>query len=245
MASSAEPARRAAEPSDRDLERLVLRAVAALVAVVLAAGVAVAVSRSEDAGVGGGALARGDAGGAGIGPASGADVAAFVADRRLALERATGERAAVVSFERYLTEGEAGALAGARALLVAGPGGEPAVVSDGVAAWVVAERRRARDEASSLESLLATTDQADFADIYREDIDRYTALATLLEPDAPIVFAIAVVADAGRLRALGRDPAVRLVDVGDSSSLPDAGRIRGLRPEERVRAGQPPYRPLE
>lgn len=232
------------EISDHEIQRVVLRLVGAVIAVVLAAGVTLALSRSEG----------GDEAGAGrlapvpevvaIGPANRVEVPAYVEDRAAVLDGLDGGRAAVVSFDRYLTEAEARARLQPEALLVAGAGGDPAVVTGPLEEWAAEERAYAASEVENLTRLLETTGEAEFVATYREDIARYRHLAETLDPAGPIVFGAVVVAGADELRRLAKVDGVRLVDVGPTDEVPDASGLRGLRPEEREWTGSPPYRPL-
>ena len=232
------------EPTDRELQRLVLQLVGAVIAVVLAAGIAITVTREErSATPTGGVGAAGEQANA-IGPLDRADLAAYIAERSAVLDGLAGNRAAVVSFTRYLREDEVRALVEAEVLLVAGPGGDPSTLSGSLETWAEQQRKQANEEVANLEALLETTDQADFADTYREDIDRYRHLAGALDPKGALVYAAVVIASADELRALAGSDPVRLVDVGPSEQPPPEGAVRGLRPEETARAGEPPYRPV-
>lgn len=231
------------DPGTHEVERLLLRAVAALVLFLLAAGIGFALARDEEvvdtvtAGDGSPALEKGI-----IGPLPGATLDAYERSARRRLSQADGKRSAVVSFRRYLTEAEAREKApGATALLVAAPSGSPRMVTD-VGLWAAEERAAAAEERDELEALIPTVDDPAFATQYRRDIVRLERLLDRIDPGGRIVYGVVVEGDAVELRALAKDGAVRLVDV----SRPDAGEIttfRGLRPEETEVANEPPTRP--
>jgi hypothetical protein len=185
-----------------------------------------------------------------IGPDRGAVLATYIADRGKALDNfgADGTGVAVVSFERYATEAEArAAVAGAveiGALLVAAPGGEPEVVRGSLRDWGVDARDAAGDERQELEKLLAsdTIDDPEFADFYAAEVIRLKRLEAALDPEGPVVFGLLVQGPAESLRAIARAPGVRLVDVA-SGAVDAQADVRGLRPEETERAGEPATRP--
>lgn len=232
-----------AEPTDEQLERLVVRALAALLALLLAGGVATAAVRlsegdtdeeAADVVVGAGALS-------GRGPLPGTALAGYVRERAAALTALAGaeRRSAIVSFETYRERDaalEATAGLERRALLIALPGGRSAevAVDADLAAVVRRQRAAAADEKAAIEDLLPTVTDPDFRRQYEHDLERLEALlAAPAEVDA-IVHGVVVVGTGDALRRTARVPGVRLVD-------PDASS--GLRPEERSRAGEPPTRP--
>lgn len=232
------------DPTDEQLAHLVVRALAALLALLLAGGVTTAAVRlaegdvDEEAGdvvVGGGALLGGR------GPLPGTALSAYVRERTAALTALAGpaRRSAVVSFDSYRTRDaalEATSGLERRALLIALPGGravEVAVDADLVAA-VGRQRTEAAQEKDAIEALLPTVTDPDFRRQYQADLGRLEALlAAPAEVDA-VVHAVLVVGTGDALRRAARVPGVRLVDPGASV---------GLRPEERTRAGDPPTRP--
>ena len=232
-----------AEPDAAAVERLLLRSAGALVVFLLAAGIGFALARDEQivetaaTGDGGAALER-----AAIGPLPGATLDAYERGARRRLSEADGGRTAIVSFRRYLTEGDARTIVPhATALLVAAPHGSPRMVSD-VAAWADEERAAAEVEKAELESLIPTVDDPAFATQYRRDIDRLERLLERIDAKGRIVFGAVVEEDAVELRLIAKDEAVRLVDV----AAHDAGEVttfRGIRPEEREVANEPPTRP--
>lgn len=229
-------------------ERLVLRAVAALVAFLLGAAVLAATVHRDEGGDDALVEAPGVTGppvstGA---PVLGEDLAAYVAQRRHALDALRGPLAAVVSFDAYRTETDARALlepVKVRALLVVAPGGRPAVVDGRLPAWASAERRAAQEERAALETMAASTDDEDFAAQFRADVARLDALLQGLDPAGPVVYGAVVEAPADVLRRLAGAPGVRLVDAVGRRAPAKIEPLTGIRPEETVRAGDPPTRP--
>ena len=232
------------EPTDEQLERLVLRALAAVLALLLATAVATAAVRltegntDEDAAdvvVGAGALSTGR------GPLPGTALPAYVRDRAAALADLAGpdRRPAIVSFDTYRERDaalEATTGLDRRALLIALPGGrsvEVAVDAD-VAAVIRRQRGDAAAEKAAIEDLLPTVTDPDFRRQYEADLERLDALLAAPADVEAVVHGVVVVGTGDALRRAARVPGVRLVD-------PDASS--GLRPEERSRAGEPPTRP--
>lgn len=224
--------------------RLVLRTVAAALAVVAAGSFAVLTTRDRGSGPGDQIVeSPADA----IGPPPGTPLASYRARRAAALEAVEGRRVAVVSFTRYRDEAEArAALRGVRVvrLLVAARGGEPAVVAGSLERWVETTVRALAQEREALTAML-DTDDPEFHAQFTEDIRRIDAVRAGLDARGSIVFGAVVEASGDDLRDLAGTPPVRLVDVGASTARPDAERLAGVRPEETIRAGQPPERPLE
>lgn len=181
-----------------------------------------------------------------IGPEPGDDLGGYVAGRATALSEATGDRSAVVSLPAYVNETQARAAVGQAkvvGLLAAVPGGLPSVVTGSMAMWVngqVADKRNDRDE---MQSLLPTVDDPQFKTFYQDEIVRLDKLLDAVKPDGPLVFGVVVQAPAKSLQALAASGQVRLVDVGTTATLPQGTPIRGLRPEETVKANDPPTRP--
>lgn len=229
-------------------ERLVLRAVGALVAFVLATGIAVVLTRSESADEALDApTVRGESLLVGTGPLPGASVPEYVGRRGLALDRLRGRAVAVVSFDAYRTEREGRAVVEATevlGLLVAAPGGGPAVTSGSVASWAARERADAEAERANLEQLRRTADDPEFTAGFDADIARLGGLLARLDPSAPVMFGAVVAADAGRLRALAGRSGVRLVDPVARKAPDPIDVLVGLRPEETVKAATPRYRPF-
>jgi hypothetical protein len=252
------------EPTDAQLARLVVRVLAAFVALLLAGGVAAASGRLAEASDDDGAGADGGgveaavrslaADGRGIGPLPGTSVPAYVRARAAALAEVPDgeERAAVLSFAAYRTVDDAASVVAAvdgveaEAVLLALPGGRPVRASAGVEAGdVVAEQRaQAAAEKAALEELLPTVTDDDFRRQYQEDIDRLAALLAGPEDVGAVVHGVVVVGDGDALRRLAARPGVRLVDPGRTATGPGPGSAVALRPEETVRAGAPATRPL-
>jgi hypothetical protein len=248
-------------PTDEQLARLVVRVLAGMIALVLASGVAVGAQRlaeddraADDPGVVSPG-ASGDLGGAPvlggpgtIGPLAGAPIATYLAGRADALARAQEPRAAVVSFERYLSVADARKLlAGldASRLLVAFPGAHSveAPLDVDLAALSSRVRKEATDERKALQQLLPTVEDPDFAAQYKADIARLDRLSSSSPPLA-VVHGAVVTAPADALRRLATTPGVRLVDIGPSASPPNPNGAWALRPEETAKAGEPPTRPF-
>ena len=202
----------------------------------LLAGIAVVVlgDETEDPVV----LERGEAG-----PRPGADVAAYVRARRGALAEVEGVHGAVVSFTAYVVPGEAAEILQGlevSALLVALPrdGARPTSDVDETRDTV---RAVAEAQIAEIEQLVPTVDDPEFARFYRAELLRYRAmLAGASQPE--VVFGAVVRARASVLRGLASRPSVRLVDLAAGDDV-DVSRARGLRPEETLRAGRPPFRP--
>lgn len=225
--------------------RLLIRLVAAGLAVIMAAGVALLLTRDDNEFDFGGEVTLINA----IGPLSGRDLAKYQTDRRRALRAATGPRAAVVSFGSYLKEPDARRLLEGlqvRALLVAAPGGTPAVVPGDLAAWADKAKRDAAAERAELERLIPTFDPAedkDFIEDAKAQIARLQRLEAAAAADGDVVFGVLVTAPADDLRRMAQTTNVRFVDVGTSAAAPALSRVRGIRPEEATFAGDPLTRP--
>lgn len=240
----------AAEPSDEQLGRLVIRVLAGIVALVLAGGIASAAGRvndgtpSEGELIEAGAILSVDGG---IGPLAGTDLRAYGSSRRAALSEAAGRRSAVVSFSSYVSPKDMREMLEAvevRRVLVAIPGGRPVEApADDIMATLRRQREEAAEEKSALDELLPTVGDPDFEQSYREDIERLTLLlgAGVV---TRVVYGAVVVAPVDQLRALAKKPNVRLVDPGPTADAPPQGSVAGIRPEERAQAGDPPTRPL-
>lgn len=233
----------------RQAVRLVSLLLAAVLAVVFAAGIGYLVNQdsgdvvfSEDE------VELTNA----IGPLPGTDLAAYGERRRAEVAEASGTRVAAVSFGEYQTVDGARRLLEplpVRALLVAPPGGSAAVVTGELSAWVEQARREAAEERAELERLLAEGDldpneDREFIEDHRQEVQRLRQLEQGLGADDRLVFGVVVVADAGTLQRIAGSPGVRLVDIGETDEVPDPSRIRGIRPEEQGRAGEPATRPV-
>ena len=244
-------------PSDADLARLIVRSVAAIIALLLSAGVAtVAVRMGEEADesdaadvvVGTAALRpRG-----GLGPLPGSSVSSYeaAAAAELASSVGVGRRAAVVSFADYRTPEQAAELVSGvevRAWLLALPGGRPQELAPDrdLAAWVKAQRDEAAAEKKALEQLLPTVEDPDFRRQYQADIDHLTALLAAGSNRRDLVFGALVVGQGRSLRSVGARSGVRMVDVHDDDTPPEPTAVEGVRPEETVEAGEPATRPAD
>jgi hypothetical protein len=231
---------------------LFLRALLALIVFVLAADVASAVhirrDRQRPASVDPAAVAPGPAGPTphtGVGPLDGIDAPAYVSDRALALQAATGRRSAVVSFGAYVTEAAARALLSGLdvdGFLVAARGGSPSVTAD-LGAWATAEHKAAADQQTALQQLIPTVSDPAFKADYRARLAEIRVLLTSIDPRGTVVFGAVVRGPVPVLQALARNPAVRLVDVGVDGLKLQPAETRGLRPEETTKVGTPETRP--
>ena len=184
----------------------------------------------------------------GIGPPPGIDLGPYIETRKAALAQATGDRVAVVSLGDYRTESDARALVGTGevlALLAAGPGGQPSVVTGDVATWVGAQTADARAERDEIQKLIPTVKgDPEFQSFYRSEVDRLNKLISTIRPNGALVFGVVVRAPAPALQALGTKPEVRLVDVGPRADPGPKPTYRGIRPEETAKANDPNTRPL-
>ena len=187
-----------------------------------------------------------------IGPEANAEVGPYLDERRQALVAAAGERAAVVSFDAYLSEVDARAKVGAaqvgpaqvRGLLAAAPGAHPATVTDGLEAWAKTQRQADVVDRDEIRKLLPTVDDPVFKKFYESELVRLDAAIDSASPTAQVVFGMVVVAPAEALRALAATAGVRLVDVGVGATPAPGAAFRGLRPEETTKVGQPATRPV-
>jgi hypothetical protein len=238
------------DPTDAELARILLRVIAGLIALLLATGVASAATRlGNDATVAESdpALRLGDPGA--IGPLPGAPIATYIPERDQALAEAHGARAAVVSFAQFHSAADASRLVAPLVvlrLLVAVPGGRAVEANpdEDLVSIASAQRDEAAREKAALEQLLPSVEDPDFARQYRADIERLTALLARPATARDLVFAVVVVDSSDRLRTLAARPDVRLVDVARGDRMPPRGAAVGLRPEETVRADEPPSRPI-
>lgn len=225
--------------------RLIVRFVAAGLAVIFAGGIALLVTREDDDDFGG-EITLVNA----IGPLSGRDVAQYLFERKRELRSASDVRAAVVSLGAYRTEADARKLVeglNVRALIVAAPGGRPSVVTGPLTEWADEAKRAAAEERAEFEKLLPTYDPAeeqDFIDEAKEQIGRLQKVEQTASPTAEVVFALVVVAPAEELRRIGDTTGVRVVDIGESPAVPAVANIRGIRPEETSVSGEPLTRPV-
>lgn len=233
----------AAADADQSVRRVLLLLAAALAVVGIGGLVAVTVGRDGgSSGSDNGAVQQA----AGVGPAPGAELAPYFAQRSAALAAAKGQRVAVVSFDGYRSEAAARAALGqleVQSLLAAVPGGAPSVVTGPLAGWLDQQLASTRSDRDEIEKLLPTVDDPQFRDFYQSEIGRLTKLIDAAKPDGNLVFAAVVRGPATGLRSLSRGSGVRLVDVTGTSRLDPKVPVRGLRPEEKDRADDPPTRP--
>jgi hypothetical protein len=232
--------------SEQAAMRLVLRALAALVAFLLAAAMAVALTRGDEGASDDGGLVSASEAlvGTASGPLPGTDVATYVEGRERALREATGRWVAVVSLRQYLNGAAAIEVSrNVSGLLVAAQGGEPDVLDDSLATWATTQRREAEEERTQLQSMVSTTEEQEFRAQFEADIKRLDGLLANLDPAKPVVFGLIVTGSAAELRTLAAHPEVRLVDIV-GRRRPPLDRLHGLRPEETVRAADPRTRPL-
>ena len=117
------------------------------------------------------------------------------------------------------------------------------MVKGGVAGWVDAQMGDKRSERDEIRRLLPTVDDPQFQAFYEEEVARLDALLEQVDPNGPLVFAVVVRAPSSQLQALRNSHQVRLVDVASSSKLDPDDPVRGLRPEETIKANDPPTRP--
>ncbi len=182
-----------------------------------------------------------------VGPPSGADIGAYLEDRRQALAAATGERVAVISFDAYASESDARAKVGpvpVDALLAAAPGAHPSLVTTGLEAWAKSQRQADELEREEIRKLLPTVDDPVFRPFYESEIVRLDAAIASVSPTSAVVYGLVVRAPAETLKALAATEGVRLVDVGAVATAKPEGARRGLRPEETTKSGQPATRPV-
>ena len=241
-------------PSDAQLARLVVRTLAAVIALTLAGGIAAAAGRlgeesDETAGdviVGTRSLSpRG-----GLGPLPGTSITAYARAAKVELEDVAGRRAAVVSFAGYRTPEQATRLVDGTDVvswLVALPGGRPQDLQPDrdLVGWTKGQRDEATAEKKALEQLLPTVEDPDFRRQYQADIDHLASLLAVGPDRRDVVFGALVVGDVTHLRAIGGRAEVRCVDLDADDTPPPATSYAGIRPEEGIEAGEPPTRPTD
>ena len=234
--------------SNRD--RLIWAAAAALI-VVLGVGLAALIAkRRVDNQQGAQLLGETVSGGSvvSIGPLDGSALSDYLPGRQTALDRATGDRVAVISLDHYTTEGEARAAVGsldALALLATPPGGTPSVVTGDMASWAQAQRADASQQRDQTQELLKNgVDDPDYRTFYQQEVARLTRLLAGIDPNGPVVFGLVVKGAAADLQVLAKHAGVRLVDVGPSAKVSDHTEYRGIRPEQTATVNQHDPRPF-
>lgn len=238
----------AASVEERRARRALIFLVVSLVVLLAGAGVVYATRGGRSPGVASTRLLPGGSSAPeAIGPANGDLVASYTAGRQQALQAAGGNRVAVVSLDQYLPAAKAGEMVGRMqvlTVLAAAPGGLGSVVSGSIEQWQAEQRKTAEADRKSIQELLDSRSVGDpeFEAFYRSELVRLDALQKSLVPDGPVVYAVVVRAPVDELKALAAKPGVRMVDVGQSDRA--ASDYRGLRPEERVKVGDPPTRPV-
>jgi hypothetical protein len=183
-----------------------------------------------------------------IGPLNGTDLGQYLTDRQAALQKATGQRVAVVSFSRYMSEAEARTAVGRLnvvALLAAPPGGTPSLVSTDMAQWAQQQRAAATTERDQTQEYLKNgVDDPDYKTFYQSEVNRLNRLIATIKPDGQLVFGAVVRGPVADLQSIGSGHKdVRLVDVGASDKVTSRTEYRGLRPEETAKANQTAPRP--
>lgn len=181
-----------------------------------------------------------------MGPGLDEDLAPYLAARAKDLANAKGDRIAVISFRRYVTESEARSLSAGTTvtnLLAALPGGSPSVVTGSIGDWLNAQFSATRDERDQIRQLLPTVEDPQFQADYKARIDELDKIINAVDPNQPLVFGVVVRAPVSSLKALAKSAGVRLVDVGPSGAAAPDAVFRGLRPEETTSANAPPSRP--
>lgn len=182
-----------------------------------------------------------------IGPLNGNDITQYIATRKDALLKASGERVAVVSFDRYVPVTEAKAAAGNLkliAMLAAPPGGTTSTVTGDIGAWAAAQKQSAVAERDQTRELLKTVDDPDYKPFYQSEVARLDKLVASINPNGPIVFALVVQGPTSDLQSLGEKRGIRLVDVGASAKVSDATEYHGIRPEQNGTLDQNAPRPF-
>ena len=181
-----------------------------------------------------------------VGPSPGTEVVGYVTARKAALAAARDERVAVVSLAKYSTEAQAKALIGtmpAVALLVAPPGIAPAVVTGDLATWSKAQTEASTAERDEIKKLIPTVTDPAFKTFYNAEVVRLDKALKNFSPTSALVFGMVVRGPSAALQALGAKAGIRLVDVAENATPAPNAVFRGLRPEEVIKADDPPLRP--
>jgi len=227
------------DPQPRIKREHLMWGAAAVLVVVLGVGLAALIAqRRVDNKEKAQLLGQQESGGAvvSVGPLDGTDINQYTQERQAALAKATGERAAVISVDHYITEAEARSLAGqlhVAALLAAPPGGAPSVVTGDMAAWAQAQKASASDQRDQTAELLKNgVDDPDYKAFYQQEVARLNKVLAGIDPNGKVVFGMVVTGSALDLQAIAKHPGVRLVDVAPSAKVNSQTEYRGLRPEQ-------------
>jgi hypothetical protein len=226
-------------------------AAAVTVVVVLGVGLAALIAqRRVDSKEKAQLLGQSESGGtvASIGPLDGTDLSSYVPERQTALDKATGQRAAVVSLDQYATEADARAAVGQLqviALLAAPPGGTPSVVTTDMATWAQQQKASATQDRDQTQELLKNgVDDPDYKTFYQQEVVRLNKVIAGIDPKGKVVFGVVVKGLATDLQGLAKHAGVRLVDVGPSAKVNDQTEYRGVRPEQTTTVNQHDPRPF-
>ena len=239
------------DPQPRVKREHLIWAAAAIVVVVLGVGLAALIAqRRVDNKEKAQLLGQSESGGAvaSIGPLDGTTLADYLPARQSALQKATGERTAVVSLDHYATEPEARAAVGPAkvvALLAAPPGAAPSLVTGDMATWAQQQRADTTKERDGDQEYLKNgVDDPDFRAFYQSEVTRLNKVLTGIDPNGKVVFAVVVTGPAADLQALAKRAGVRVVDVGPSAKVNDQTTYNGIRPEQTTTVNQHDPRPF-
>jgi flagellar basal body-associated protein FliL len=223
---------------------------AGVIIVVLGVALAVLLAKRNNSGDEAQLLGQSEVGGvvAAVGPLDGTEITAYLAERQTALQKASGERVAVVSLDHYATETEARAAAGQLqvvALLAAPPGGAPSLVAGDMAAWAQQQKDSAAQERDQTAELLRNgVDDPEYRTFYQQEVGRLNKVLAGIDPKGKVIFGLAVRGSATDLQAFAKHPGIRLVDVASSAKVGDRTEYRGIRPEQNVTVNQHDPRPF-
>jgi hypothetical protein len=239
------------DPQPRVKREHLIWAAAAIVVVVLGVGIAALIAQrrvdNKEKGV---LLGQQESGGAvvSIGPLDGDDVNQYIHDRQEPLQKATGDRAAVVSFDKYVTEADARAAAGQLhvvGFVAAPPGGAPSVVTGDMAAWAQQQKASATDQRDQTAELLKNgVDDPDYKAFYQQEVARLNKVLAGINPKGNVVMGVVVTGPAAELQALAKRPDVRLVDVAPTAKVNDQTEYRAIHPEQTSTVKQNDPRPF-
>jgi hypothetical protein len=239
------------DPQPRIKREHLIWAAAAIVVVVLGVGLAALIAQrrvdNKEKGV---LLGQQESGGAvvSIGPLDGNDINTYIQDRKAALQKASGDRAAVVSFDKYVTEADARAAVGQLhvvALVAAPPGGAPSMVTGDMATWAQQQKASATDQRDQTQELLKNgVDDPDYKAFYQQEVARLNKVLAGVNPKGNVVMGVVVTGPAAQLQALATRPDVRLVDVAPTAKVNDQTEYRALHPEQTSTVKQNDPRPF-